>query len=160
MVSKAQHPFATILSCSDSRVPPEIVFDVGLGDLFTTRVAGNVVDAAVLGTVEYGAEHLNVPLVVVLGHTGCGAVKATLESDEPRTHIETLIKDIRPAVNEARHEGGDVYDNAVRDNVYRSVRQLREAKPIMNVLCRDRKIQVVGAVYHLDTGVVEFLPDR
>jgi carbonic anhydrase len=87
-------------------------------------------------------------------------VKATLETDEPRTHIETIIKDIRPAVNEARHEGGDVYDNAVRDNVYRSVGKLREARPIMNVLCRDRKIQVVGALYHLDTGVVEFLPDR
>ena len=157
---KTQHPFAAVLSCSDSRVPPEIVFDVGLGDLFTIRVAGNIVDNAVLGSIEYGAEHLNVPLVVVLGHTGCGAVKATLEGDEPGTHIEELIDSIRPAVKEAKREKGDVYNNAVRENVYRSVKQLREAKPILTALYQNRKIQVVGAIYHMDTGVAEFLPDK
>jgi carbonic anhydrase len=158
-LSKTQHPFATVLSCSDSRVPPEILFDTGLGDLFTVRVAGNVVDSTILGSIEYGTEHLSTPVVLVLGHTGCGAVQATLQGDEPHTHIEQLIKDIRPAVRAAAHDKGNLFENAVRDNVVHTVQQLRAAKPILHNSYREGTIRILGAVYHIDSGIVEFLPE-
>jgi carbonic anhydrase len=152
-----QHPVAAILSCADSRVPPELVFDQGLGDLFTVRVAGNVVDEAILGSMEYAAEHLHIPVIVVLGHTGCGAVQATINGGEPNTHIEALVKAIRPAVEQASHEAGVLMDNAVRDNVRLAVKQLHDSNPILATLVSQHKLEIRGAIYHLDTGVVEFL---
>jgi carbonic anhydrase len=146
-----------VLSCADSRVPPELIFDQGLGDLFTVRVAGNIVDDVILGSLEYAAEHLHVPLIIVLGHTGCGAVKATIEGGEPNTHIEALVKAIRPAVEQASHEAGALMENAVRDNVRIAVKQLEQSNPILAELVRHGKLQIRGAVYHLDTGAVEFL---
>ena len=154
----AQHPVAAILSCADSRVPPELVFDQGLGDLFTVRVAGNVVDDAIIGSLEYAAEHLGVPVIIVLGHSGCGAVKATIDGGEPNTHIQTLVKAIQPAVDQASHEPGPLMDNAVRDNVLLAVKQLTESKPILAEMVRTGKILIKGAVYHLETGAVEYLP--
>ena len=154
---KGQHPFAAVLSCADSRVPPELVFDEGLGDLFVVRVAGNVVDDAITGSLEYAAEHLHVPLIVVLGHTNCGAVDATIRGGEPHTHIESLVNAIRPAVEQARTESGSLLTNAVRDNVKLAVKQLRESQPILGKMLQDRKIEIVGAVYDLDKGTVEFL---
>ena len=138
-------------------MPPELVFDQGLGDLFTVRVAGNIVDDAVLGSLEYAAEHLHVPVIIVLGHTGCGAVQATIDGGEPNTHIQSLVKAIRPAVEQATHEPGVLMDNAVRDNVQLAVKQLRESNPILATMVLQGKLQIKGAVYHLDTGVVEFL---
>ncbi|HYP09751.1 MAG TPA: carbonic anhydrase [Bryobacteraceae bacterium] len=152
-----QHPVAAILSCADSRVPPELVFDQGLGDLFTVRVAGNVVDDAILGSLEYAVEHLHVPVILVLGHIGCGAVQATIAGGEPNTHIDSLVKAIRPAVEQASHEAGVLMDNAVRDNVQLAVKQLQDANPILAMMSAQGKIQIKGAVYHMDTGVVEFL---
>jgi carbonic anhydrase len=152
-----QQPVAAILSCADSRVPPELVFDQGLGDLFTVRVAGNVVDDAITGSLEYAAEHLHVPVIIVLGHSNCGAVKATIDGGEPYTHIESLVQAIRPAVEQASHEKGLLIDNAVRDNVRFAVKQLRESGPILSKLIGEGKLHVVGAVYHMDTGAVEYL---
>src|SRR5262245_26482977 len=154
-----QHPFACILSCSDSRVSPEIVFDEGLGDLFVVRVAGNIVDNAVTGSIEYAVEHLGSSLVLVLGHESCGAVQATLGGGEPGTHIQTLVEAISPAVAEARKNSGELLHNAVHANVRLVVRQLRESGPILADQLRMRKVRIVGAVYQLDSGSVLLLPE-
>jgi carbonic anhydrase len=157
-VSTSQHPFAAVLSCSDSRVPPEIVFDEGLGDLFVVRVAGNVADDFVTGSLEYAAHHLHVPLILVLGHSNCGAVQATIAGGEPETHVNSLVLAIKPAVEQAAHEKGDLLTNAVRDNVIRVVEALRTSQPVLAKAVHGEDLKIKGAVYHLDTGKVEFLP--
>jgi carbonic anhydrase len=159
-LASAQNPHAGVLACADSRVPPEIVFDQGLGDLFDVRVAGNVATDAELGSLEYAAEHLALPLIVVLGHQKCGAVTATAEAGAtPPGHLPALVNLIRPAVQAAASMTGDKIDNAVRVNVQNTVRQLRAAKPTLAGLCARGQLKVVGAVYALDTGKVDWLPD-
>jgi carbonic anhydrase len=154
-----QNPHAEILSCSDSRVPPEVLFDQGLGDLFIIRVAGNVVSDTELGSLEYGAEHLHVPLLVVLGHQHCGAVTAAVEGGEAEGHISVLIKLLRPAVEKSRGLPGDPVENAVKANVEMVVKQLRTSTPVLAELVKHGKLKVVGALYSLDTGKVTWLPD-
>jgi len=154
-----QHPHAEILSCADSRVPPELIFDQGLGDLFIVRVAGNVVSDTELGSLEYGAEHLHVALLVVMGHQHCGAVTAAVEGGEAEGHIGALIKLLRPAVEKARGLPGDPVENAVKANVEMVVTQLRTSTPILAELVAHGKLKVVGAVYSLETGKVTWLPD-
>ena len=156
---KGQHPHAIVLGCADSRVPPEIVFDQGLGDLFTIRVAGNIADDAVIASIEYAAEHLNTPLVVVLGHQMCGAVTAATEKREPPGHMPTLVKAIQPAVEEARGLSGDLIENAVRINVEMVVHHLRASAPTLAGLVRLGHLRVVAAVYSLETGRVTWLKD-
>ena len=130
-LTKAQHPYATILTCSDSRVPPELLFDAGLGDLFVIRVAGNVAADAVIGSIEYAVEHLGTRLVLVMGHESCGAVQATIGGGEPETHIQSLTRPIEPAVARARNMQGDLVANAVSENVRIVVDQLQKSKPIL-----------------------------
>ena len=154
-----QHPHAEILSCSDSRVPPEVIFDQGLGDVFIVRVAGNVVADTELGSLEYGAEHLHVPLLVVLGHQHCGAVTAAVEGGGDDGHIVALINLLRPAVEKTRGLPGDPVENAVKANVEMVVKQLRTSTPVLAELVSHGKLKVVGAVYSLDTGKVTWLPD-
>jgi len=154
-----QHPHAEILSCSDSRVPPEIVFDQGLGDLFIVRVAGNVASDTEIGSLEYGAEHLHVPLIVVLGHESCGAVTAAVQGGPPEGHIGSLIDLIKPAVEKTRGMSGDPVSNAVRMNVELVVKQLRSSTPILSELVAHGKLKIVGAVYSIETGSVTWLPD-
>ena len=154
-----QHPHAEILSCSDSRVPPEIVFDQGLGDLFIVRVAGNVATDSEIGSLEYGAEHLHVPLIVVLGHESCGAVTAAVQGGPPEGHIATLLNLIKPAVDKTRDMSGDHVANAVRMNVELVVKQLRSSTPILSELVAHGKLKIVGAVYSIQTGSVTWLPD-
>lgn len=156
-VEPAQHPFATILSCSDSRVPPEVVFDEGLGDLFVVRNAGNIVNDTVIGSIEYAVEHLGTPLVMVLGHSHCGAVKATIAGGDSHSHISSITHAIEPAVKQARGEAGDLEENAVRDNVQMAVKALRESKPILAEWIAKGKIKIVGAIYDLHTGKVTVL---
>jgi carbonic anhydrase len=156
-VAKAQHPFAVIVSCSDSRVGPEVIFDQGLGDLFVIRTAGHVVDDQALGSIEYAVEHLGSPLIVVLGHSRCGAVTAAVEGGDTPGHIGALTKAIRPAVDSTRGKPGDALDNAVRANVVNVVHQLRESAPILSELVHEKRIRIVGAEYDLDTGRVERL---
>jgi len=157
-LASGQHPHAAILSCADSRVAPEIVFDQGLGDLFDVRVAGNIAGDAELASIEYAAEHLQVPLVVVMGHQKCGAVTAAVESGESRGHLPTLMAAIRPAVEKAKGSPGDLVENAIRINVMNVVNQLRGSEPVLKELVASRKLQIVGAVYSLDTGKVDWLP--
>jgi carbonic anhydrase len=160
-VAGGQHPFATILTCSDSRVPPEVIFSQGLGDLFVVRVAGAVPDPAVLGSIEYAAEHLNVPLVVVMGHLACGAVKSAMESKPPRTpdpehgNLERILAAIRPSLS-GLPASGDRWDNAVYASVARNLRELLRLSPVLQEFSMSGKVLVVAAVYNLQTGQVDF----
>jgi carbonic anhydrase len=147
-VAREQHPFAVVVSCSDSRVPPELIFDQGIGDLFVVRTAGEVLDSPGLGSIEYAVDHLGARLVVVLGHERCGAVEAAVNGGDVPANVASLVEAIRPAVDEARKSEGDTLDLAVRANVRRVVRQVSG----------DVKVRVVGMVYDLDTGKVEVLP--
>ena len=156
-LAKEQHPFATVLTCSDSRVPPEMVFDRTLGDLFVVRVAGNVSDDHVLGSIEYAAEHLHVPLLVVMGHERCGAVSAAVAGGEAPGHVESLVKSIAPAVAEAKTQQGDPVDNAVRANVQLVVAAIRKDSPLLAELEKEHKLKIVGARYDLDTGEVTWI---
>jgi carbonic anhydrase len=156
-VVAGQHPFAAILGCADSRVPPELIFDQGLGDLFVVRVAGNVATAEVLGSIEYAVEHLGIPIVMVLGHENCGAIKATADHEHGDIHVNSLVKAIQPAVNEARLQKGDLIHNAVACNVKRTVGAIRVATPTLKKLIASGKLKVVAADYDLATGRVELL---
>ena len=157
-----QQPFATILGCSDSRVPPELVFDAGFGDLFTIRLAGNIIAEDVIGSLQYAVAHLHTPLVVVLGHEGCGAVTATLEemlhrNTEPQ-HIESLIKVIKPGLAklDLKLEPTALLHAAVEANVRWSMQQLA-ALPEAQRALQEKRVALVGAVYELTTGKVRFL---
>lgn len=152
-----QTPFAAILSCSDSRVVPEIIFDQGLGHLFVVRVAGNIVDNVTLGSLEYAVRHLGVPLVLVMGHTGCGAVTAAVESAEDEGQIRTLIAAIQPAVALARNEPGPLVDNAVRANVRLAVRRLEDVAPVLAPCVALGQVMITGGVYDLRSGAVDLL---
>jgi carbonic anhydrase len=156
-LASLQQPFATILSCSDSRVPPEVVFDQGLGDLFVVRVAGNVVDAALLGSIEYAVDHLGTPLVVVMGHQSCGAVSATLESlqhrNVPHGDIAALVEAITPAVAVAKQRPGDLLDNTIRANAEQSRAAIVESSELKAPL-NSGALKVLTAYYSLDSGMV------
>ena len=160
-LAKTQHPFATILSCSDSRVPPEIVFDQGLGDLFIVRVAGNVINDEGLGSVEYSVDHLGSRLILVLGHQNCGAVKAARETIAAKGnapgHIESLVTAIKPAVEATAK---DDLDTTVKANVKNVVQTLRSSTPILKAKVDSGEIQVIGGYYSLDTGAVTFLEGK
>ena len=154
---EGQHPYAVILGCADSRVPPELIFDEGLGDLFVIRDAGNVVDDDVLGSIEYAVEHLGVQLVVVLGHEKCGAVTAAIQSDKAPGHIQKVINSILPAIAEARNLPGDQVHNCVVANAKHVAFQIKTSEPILRLAVETNRIQVVAMDYHLSTGRVEVL---
>ncbi len=161
-----QEPFAIILGCSDSRVPAEIVFDQGLGDLFVIRVAGNVIAASQIGSVEFAAERFGTRLVVVLGHSQCGAIQATLEDlqrprDQRSRNLRSIVDRVRPSIEtlldtELRHDHEALLRHAVRANVRVSAYHLRHGSEILEQLSEDNGLLVVGAEYSLETGVVEF----
>jgi len=160
-LANTQHPFATIVSCSDSRVPPEIVFDQGLGDLFIVRVAGNVINDEGLGSIEYSVDHLGTRLILVLGHQSCGAVKAARETIAAKGnapgHIESLVTAIKPAVEATAKED---LDATIKANVKHVVQALRSSTPILKAEVDSGKIQVIGGYYSLDTGAVTFLDEK
>jgi len=161
-VAPAQHPYAIVLACADSRVPPEVIFSAGLGDLFVVRVAGNIVDPkclGVLGSIEYAVEELKIPLVFVLGHESCGAVKAAIEvverAIEPPGAIGVLTDAIRPVVESIREMGGDLLAGAVQANVRRQVSNLLQSTQIIAPAVASGRVQVAGGVYELRTGRVK-----
>lgn len=156
---KGQKPFAIILGCSDSRVPPEIIFDQGLGDIFVVRVAGNVVDPVVLRSIEYAAEHLKAPLLFILGHTNCGAVTATLELVEKKGKPCPLAEKISPAVKKAMKKGGskeDILENAIKENIYNVYNEIMKSK-IIRHLVKEGALKIVAGEYNLSTGKVELI---
>jgi carbonic anhydrase len=155
-IAAGQHPFAIILGCADSRVPPEIIFDQGLGDLFVIRVAGNIVDDAILGSIEYAVEELGASLVLVMGHERCGAIAATIKHAQLLGHTSTLLNAIQPAVDIAKNEPGNLLDNAVRANIKLVVGQLKSFLPVAEWAKHD-PISIVGAQYNLGCGTVEMI---
>ena len=152
-----QHPFAVILGCSDSRVPPELLFDEGLGDLFVIRVAGNVVDDDILASIEYAVEHLGTKLVVVLGHEKCGAVSAAVSGESTVGHLETLLSAIKPSVVATANSPGDHVHNCVVENARRVAQQIRGSEPVLKAAVNREGLKVVAADYELDTGKVRLL---
>jgi len=157
-----QSPWATVLTCSDSRVSPELIFGgVGIGELFVARNAGNVVDTAVLGTIEYGAEHLGSPLVVVMGHQLCGAVQAACDVVANHTvlpgSIRPMVEAIVPAAQSQEGKPGDFVDNTVRENARRNAAGILAGSDIVRELVHEGKVKVVHARYDLESGVVDFL---
>jgi len=156
---KGQKPFAIVITCSDSRVPPELLFDQGLGDIFVIRVAGNVVDPIALGSIEYGAEHLNSPLLFILGHSNCGAVKATLEAKgKPEGNIGAIVKKIKPAADAAKKKGGSedvILETAIHENVKNVYKDIMSKSEIIDHLAKEGKLKIVAGEYSLATGKVE-----
>jgi carbonic anhydrase len=162
-----QEPFAIILGCSDSRVPAEIVFNQGLGDLFVIRVAGNIVAPSQIGSVEFSAEQHGTRLVVVLGHTQCGAILATINelgrrSEDQSRNLRSIVDRVRPSVEalmdtEVAKNPAELVRRAVRNNIRMSVNQLRHGSEILEHLVENEGLRIVGAEYSLETGVVEFL---
>lgn len=168
--NQGDHAYATIISCSDSRVPVEAIFDAGIMDIFVIRVAGNVVDTDEAGSIEYGLAHVNTPVLVVLGHTQCGAVTAVTHALHGKGHalernIPTLVDNIEPAVTRAGQQypqvhGDAIIPYAIEENVWQGIEDLFRESPATRELVKAGKAKVVGAMYVLETGVVEFLPEE
>ena len=152
-----QKPFAVIVACSDSRVPPEIIFDQSLGDLFIVRVAGNIVDDFAIGSIEYGVSVLGANLVLVLGHSNCGAVKAALKEMKFDNHIQEVLNAIQPAIAATKGESGDLLEKAIKANVKIVEEKLKNSKPVLASLLEKGTLRISGAYYHLESGKVEFL---
>lgn len=157
---KGQSPAAIVLSCSDSRVPPEIIFDHGLGDIFVIRVAGNVADPVELGSIEYAVEHLNVPLIIVLGHDSCGAVTAAVKGGKHEGNIRAIVRKIAPAVRKAKAQGkkaDDLLKAAIIENAYMVAAGLVRDSSVIRHFVNEKKLKIVAAKYSLETGKVDIL---
>jgi carbonic anhydrase len=157
---QGQKPFAVVVCCSDSRVGPEIIFDQELGNIFVVRTAGEVLDAAGIGSIEYAVAHLGSPLVLVLGHEHCGAVAAAVADAKEPGHIAAIVKAIRPAVKRTQGLKGDPVANAVRANVQDIAARLRGTGPILAPKVTAAQLKVIGATVSLSTGKVELVPDE
>jgi len=156
-VAQAQHPFATVLSCADSRVAPEILFDEGIGDLFDVRVAGNIVIPEVLGSIEYAVDILGTPVLMVLGHERCGAVTAAVEGERLPGHMGSFVKAIKPAISRTKGQSGDPVDNAVVANVQYQIEKLKRSSTIVSARSQDGTLKIVGGRYDLDSGEVTLI---
>lgn len=154
---KGQAPFAVIVTCSDSRVPPEIIFDQALGDLFVVRVAGNVVDDFAIGSIEYGVTVLGADTVLVLGHSNCGAVEGALKGLKFDNHIQEVLNAIQPAVQAVKGTSENVLEKAIKANVRNVEEKLKSSKPVLAKLLGEGKINIEGAYYDLSSGKVEIL---
>ena len=164
-LAEGQAPYAMVLSCADSRVPPEIVFDESLGKLFVVRLAGNVADADALGSLEYAAEHLGTRYLLVLGHGSCGAVKAAASGAGGSPNLDGLVKEIRPAVAVARGalpKGSDqeILATSVQENVRLQMKNVAERSPVLREMIAKGRVGIAGGVYDLETGKVTFLSGK
>jgi carbonic anhydrase len=165
---QGQHPFAAVLACADSRVPVELIFDQGIGDLFVVRVAGNVAAVDEVGSLEYAVDHLATPLVLVLGHTQCGAVTAVVENAKVPPNIAALVAPIKPAVAQARADNPEatpevLLQAAIKANVWQAIEDMFQKSPLIKARAKDGKVRVLGAIYEVDTGKVQWLgphPDQ
>lgn len=157
-----QHPFAAVLTCSDSRVPVELIFDQGFGDIFAIRVAGNITDKHQTGSIEYAVEHLGVPLVVVMGHRACGAVAASCSSADAHDNIGSIVRTIRPAVERVQKrqpqlKGDALVAEAIKENVYETISKLLSSSHTLNEAAKAGKLRVVGAIYDIEQATVSWL---
>lgn len=156
-VAQAQHPFATVLSCADSRVPAELIFDQGIGDIFDVRIAGNIATTAAIGSIEYAVVLLETPMLMVLGHERCGAVTAAVQNKPLPGEIGTFVEAILPAVERVKNQPGDTVDNAVNANVQYQIEQLLQRSNLIAERVQSGKLKVIGSRYDLDTGAVTIL---
>ncbi len=156
-VIPGQNPFAIVLTCSDSRTPPEIIFDRGIGDLFIIRTAGNIADDVAVGSMEIAVEEFGVPLIMVLGHQNCGAIKSAMKEADYSGCIPNIINRIKPAVQLAQGQPGNPQDNTAKSNVKLVVDQLKRSKPILSQGVEEGKLKIVGAYYWFDDGKVEII---
>ena len=156
-LAEGQKPIAAILTCADSRVSPEIIFDQGLGDLFVLRVAGNVINDLFVGSLEYAVEHLNVSLLMVLGHSECGAVDATVKGGQPPGHINSLVQAIKPALDRLKKQSPDWVNIVAKENVKIGVERLRISEPILTARYEEGNIDIVGAFYNIKSGKVSLI---
>jgi carbonic anhydrase len=154
--AQEQHPFAIVVGCADSRTAPEIIFDQSIGDLFVIRTAGNLVDDYALGSIEYAVGHLGTRLIVVLGHARCGAVSAALGSDSAPGHVNSLVRDIQPAVTAAKGKEGDALANAIHENDAQVAAKIRKEAQLGELASQ---VKIVEGYYNLDTGKVEWKTD-
>lgn len=157
LATNGQHPYAIVITCSDSRVPAELIFDSSIGDIFVIRTAGNVISDFEIGSVEYGAEHLGSPLVLVLGHTNCGAVTAATVGGDAGGSIQAIVDEITPSVQKAKDTGAeDVLSKAIEFNVMNSVNKILSSD-IINELMKEGKVEVIGGVYDINSGTISFI---
>ncbi|MBC5796129.1 carbonic anhydrase [Sphaerospermopsis sp. LEGE 00249] len=164
-VSKTQYPYAAILGCADSRVPPELIFDQGLGDLFVVRVAGNIASDEAIGSLEYATTALGTELIIVLGHERCGAVKAAMKNQPVPGNVGSIVDEIRPALPQIQQRTSDISDindsnyeqNAIINNIQYQVERLQNNSAVLAKLIGAGRLNVVGAFYDLDTGKVNFI---
>jgi carbonic anhydrase len=164
-ISAQQHPKAVVLTCSDSRLPPELIFNKGLGDLFVIRVAGNISDDAVVGTIEYAVGHLHTQLVVVMGHNNCGAIAAAVadlqnEHNEIDNHIRALTDKIEQAITTVNLNEKNLFQKALLSNIIFTVSSLNESRPVLYEAVKKGDVKIVGALYDLSTGKVEWLENK
>lgn len=157
-----QFPFATIMTCSDSRVPVEYIFDRGVGDLFIIKVAGNVADTDEIGTIEYGTEHLKTPILLILGHTKCGAVTAVATGAKLHGSLPGLVDNIKPAFDKVKHihpetPGKDLVPETIKENVFQALEDVITHSPMVAKLIKEGKLKAIGAIYDIETGYVEWL---
>lgn len=158
--AKGQAPFAVIVTCSDSRVPPEIIFDQALGDLFVIRVAGNVVDEFAIGSIEYGVSVLGADTVLVLGHSNCGAVEGAIQGLKFDNHIQEVLNAIQPAVEATKGASGDLLEKTIKANVRHVEEKLKNSKPVLSKQWKEGKLTILGGYYDLASGKVEFLDSK
>ena len=156
-LAEGQKPIAAILTCADSRVSPEIIFDQGLGDLFVLRVAGNAVNEMFVGSLEYAVEHLNVRLLMILGHSQCGAVDATIKGGQPPGKIGSLVQAIKPALDRLKKQSPDWVNVVAKENVKIGVERLRTEDPILTARYEEGDIDIIGAFYDLKSGKVSLI---
>ena len=154
--AESQHPFAAIVGCADSRTGPELVFDQSVGDLFVVRTAGNLVDEHALGSIEFAVQNLGVRLIVVMGHERCGAVKAAMQTATAPGHINSLVRDIQPAVKAAKDKPGDALDVTIKENARQVAAKIRSGANLGEM---SKSVRVVVGVYDLDTGKVEWVSE-
>jgi len=159
-VSFAQHPFAVVLGCGDSRVIPEMIFDQGVGDLFVLRIAGNITDDAVIASIEYAVQHLGTRLVVVLGHEKCGAVTAAIAHQVSDGKLNSLLSYIEPAIDRALSKSGNHLANVIKTHVWHMVDAIARSEPILSHEHKAGNLKILPAYYNLATGIVDFLDDQ
>jgi carbonic anhydrase len=158
LTSGGQEPIATVLCCADSRVPPVDIFDQGIGDLFVVRVAGNIIGDHTLGSIEYAVQHLHTPLVIVMGHSCCGAIGAVASEVKLDGHMASFTPPIQTAIKQAKDKEGDLVDNAAKELAGNVAAQLAISEPIIGDFVRENKVKIVPAFYDFHTGKVTLLP--
>ncbi|WP_130806204.1 carbonic anhydrase [Senegalia massiliensis] len=156
-VMDEQNPFAVILSCSDSRVPPSVIFNQGIGDLFVIRTAGNTIDDLVIGSIEYAIENLGVQLIMVMGHEKCGAIDAAIQETTSLGHMNSFVETIKPAIENMDKDLMDKWNNASKMNVLSIVERLSLSDPILSKKIKENNLEIIGSFYHLDSGLVEII---